>query len=64
MTLQGKTIVLGVTGSIAAYKAVELVRSLTTAGADVRVVMTASAQRFVTPLTLATLSRYQVLTDE
>lgn len=64
MTLQGKTIVLGVTGSIAAYKAVELVRPLTTAGADVRVVMTASAQRFVTPLTLATLSRHPVLTDE
>jgi phosphopantothenoylcysteine decarboxylase / phosphopantothenate---cysteine ligase len=64
MTLTGQKIVLGVTGSIAAYKAVELVRALTTAGADVRVVMTASAQRFVTPLTLATLSRQAVLTDQ
>lgn len=64
MTLAGKKIVLGVTGSIAAYKAVELVRALTTAAADVRVVMTASAQRFVTPLTLATLSRQAVLTDQ
>ncbi|PTL34865.1 bifunctional phosphopantothenoylcysteine decarboxylase/phosphopantothenate--cysteine ligase CoaBC [Candidatus Methylomirabilis limnetica] len=63
MTLQGKQIVLGVTGSIAAYKAVELVRALTTAGAGVRVVMTASAQRFVTPLTFATLSRQAVMTD-
>lgn len=64
MTLAGKKIALGVTGSIAAYKAVELVRALTTAAADVRVVMTASAQRFVTPLTLATLSRQAVLTDQ
>jgi len=61
--LEGKQIVLGVTGSIAAYKAVELVRDLTTAGAAVRVVMTASAQRFVTPLTFATLSRQAVMTD-
>ncbi|CBE69467.1 MAG: bifunctional phosphopantothenoylcysteine decarboxylase/phosphopantothenate--cysteine ligase CoaBC [Candidatus Methylomirabilis oxygeniifera] len=64
MTLAGKKIVLGVTGSIAAYKAVELVRALTAAEANVRVVMTASAQRFVTPLTLATLSRQAVLTDQ
>jgi len=63
MALTGKQIVLGVTGSIAAYKAVELVRALTTAGAAVRVVMTASAQRFVTPLTFATLSRQAVMTD-
>ncbi len=63
MMLEGKQIVLGVTGSIAAYKAVELVRDLTTAGAAVRVVMTASAQRFVTPLTFATLSRQAVMTD-
>jgi phosphopantothenoylcysteine decarboxylase/phosphopantothenate--cysteine ligase len=64
MTLQGKKILLGVTGSIAAYKAAELVRELTKAGASVRVVMTESAQRFVAPLTFATLSRQAVLTDQ
>lgn len=64
MTLRGKKILLGVTGSIAAYKAAELVRGLIKAEADVRVVMTESAQRFVTPLTLATLSRQAVLTDQ
>lgn len=63
MTLTGKQIVLGVTGSIAAYKAVDLLRTLTQAGAGVRVIMTASAQRFVTPLTFATLSRQEVMTD-
>lgn len=63
MTLTGKKIVLGVTGSIAAYKAVELVRELTKVGASVRVVMTEAAQRFVAPLTFATLCRQAVLTD-
>src|SRR5574337_2001603 len=63
MTLQGKKIVLGVTGSIAAYKAVELMRELTRAGPSVRVVMTESAQRFVAPLTFATLSQQEVMTD-
>lgn len=63
MTLQGKKIVLGVTGSIAAYKAVELVRAFVTAGVSVRVVMTESAQQFVAPLTFATLSRQEVMTD-
>ena len=63
MRLQGKEIVLGVTGSIAAYKAVELLRELVKAGASVKVVLTQSAQRFVTPLTFATLSRQEVMTD-
>src|SRR5574341_852631 len=63
MSLQGKEIVLGVTGSIAAYKAVELLRELVKAGASVKVVMTQSAQRFVAPLTFATLSRQEVMTD-
>ena len=63
MSLQGKEIVLGVTGSIAAYKAVELLRELVKAGASVKVVMTESAQRFVAPLTFATLSRQEVMTD-
>jgi phosphopantothenoylcysteine decarboxylase/phosphopantothenate--cysteine ligase len=49
--MQDKTIVLGVSGGIAAYKACELASRLTQAGARVHVVMTASAQRFVTPLT-------------
>jgi len=54
--LQGKTIVLGVTGGIAVYKAVELLRLLTKAGAQVHVVMTRAATEFVTPLTFQTLS--------
>ena len=56
-------IVLGVTGSIAAYKACELVRLFVKGGDDVRVVMTAAAQQFVTPLTFQTLSRNPVGTD-
>lgn len=54
--LMNKRILLGVTGSIAAYKSAELVRCLMAAGADVQVVMTRSAQTFITPLTLQTLS--------
>jgi len=54
--LQGKNILLGVTGSIAAYKAAELIRRLRQAGAAVRVVMTAAATQFITPLTLQALS--------
>lgn len=57
------TIVLGVTGSIAAYKAVELTSLLTKAGATVQVVLTADAQRFITPLCFKTLSRRPVVTD-
>jgi phosphopantothenoylcysteine decarboxylase/phosphopantothenate--cysteine ligase len=62
-SLEGKEIILGVTGSIAAYKAVEILRELTGRGANVTVVMTESAQRFVAPLTFETLSRRSVLTD-
>jgi phosphopantothenoylcysteine decarboxylase/phosphopantothenate--cysteine ligase len=54
--LEGKTIILGVTGGIAAYKAVELLRLLTRAGASVHVVMTKAATEFVAPLTFQTLS--------
>jgi phosphopantothenoylcysteine decarboxylase / phosphopantothenate---cysteine ligase len=61
--LTGKRILLGVTGSIAAYKAVELLRLLATAGAEVQVVMTEAATKFVAPLTFETLSRQQVLLD-
>ncbi len=58
-----KNIVLGVTGSIAAHKAVDLASLLTKAGAEVNVTMTADAQRFVTPLPFKTLTRRPVVTD-
>ncbi|HKX61244.1 MAG TPA: flavoprotein [Verrucomicrobiae bacterium] len=58
-----KTIVLGVTGSIAAHKAVDIASQLTKAGHDIHVVMTADAQRFITPLPFKTLSRHPVVTD-
>src|SRR5579863_9520135 len=61
--LSGKTIVLGVSGGIAAYKSAELVRLLVTAGANVRVMMTRNAAEFITPLTLQTLSANPVATD-
>ena len=61
--LAGKKIALGVTGSIAAYKACELVRLYVKAGAEVAVVMTKGAQQFVAPLTFRTLSRRSVATD-
>ena len=57
------TIVLGVTGSIAAYKAADLTSLLVKGGASVTVVMTADAQRFITPLPFKTLSRRPVITD-
>src|SRR6185369_12133339 len=61
--LQGKKILLGITGSIAAYKAAVLVRLLVKAGVEVKIVMTAAAKDFVTPLSLSTLSKNPVLTD-
>jgi phosphopantothenoylcysteine decarboxylase / phosphopantothenate---cysteine ligase len=60
---QGKKIVLGVTGSIAAYKSLLLVRLLIKEGASVKVILTPSANNFVTPLSLATLSKNPVLTE-
>jgi phosphopantothenoylcysteine decarboxylase / phosphopantothenate---cysteine ligase len=60
--IDGSNILLGLTGSIAAYKAADLVVKLKVAGASVRVIMTESAQKFVTPLTLETLSRQPVIT--
>ena len=62
-TLTGKRILLGVTGSIAAYKAVSLLRALVREGAIVQVVMTQSATKFVTPLTFEVLSGHSVSTD-
>lgn len=61
--LEGKKILLGVTGSIAAYKAAMLVRLLIKAGAEVKVILTPAAKEFVSPLTLSTLSRNPVLMD-
>jgi phosphopantothenoylcysteine decarboxylase / phosphopantothenate---cysteine ligase len=61
--MKGRRILLGVTGGIAAYKAADLCSKLVQAGAEVTVVMTESAQRFVTPLTFESLSRREVLTD-
>jgi phosphopantothenoylcysteine decarboxylase/phosphopantothenate--cysteine ligase len=61
--VSGKKILLGVTGGIAAYKAAELTRLFVKAGADVRVVMTESACRFITPVTLQALSGKAVFTD-
>lgn len=61
--LKGKKILLGVSGSIAAYKSVFLVRLLIKAGAEVKVIMTPSAKDFVSPLTLSTLSRNPVVID-
>jgi phosphopantothenoylcysteine decarboxylase/phosphopantothenate--cysteine ligase len=61
--LQGKKILLGVTGSIAAYKSLLLIRSLIKEGAVVKVIQTPSSRDFVTPLSLATLSKNPVLSD-
>lgn len=61
--LQGKKILVGISGSIAAYKAASLIRLLVKAGAEVKVVMTPAATRFITPLSLSTLSRNEVLSE-
>lgn len=63
MSLQGKHILLGITGSIAAYKAAVLCRLLKTAGAEVKVVMTPAAKAFITPLTMATLSKNPIAVE-
>jgi len=61
--MSAPVIVVGVTGSIAAYKSADLVSRLVKAGCETHVVMTHGAQRFITPLTLQTLSRNPVVTD-
>lgn len=63
MSLQGKKVLLGVCGGIAAYKSAALVRLLIKAGAEVRVIMTPSAREFVGTVTFATLSKHPVVTD-
>ena len=62
-SIEGKKIVVGVTGGIAAYKAVEVVSRLRKAGAEVHVIMTRAAQEFVTELTFRELSGQPVTTD-
>ncbi len=61
--LSGKSVLLGVTGSISVYKACDLARLFIKAGADVHVVMTPSAERFVSALTFEALTRNPVLTE-
>ena len=61
--LKGKKILIGITGSIAAYKIPLFIRLLIKAGAAVKVILTPTAHEFVTPLTLATLSQHPVVTD-
>jgi len=61
--VKGKTVVLGITGSIAAYKAADLASKLTQEGAVVNVIMTDSATKFITPLTLRSITNRPVVTD-
>ena len=61
--LKGKKIILGVTGSIAAYKSAQIIRLLVKEGAEVKVIMTNLAKEFITPLTLATLAKNPILVD-
>lgn len=63
MSLKGKNIVIGVCGGIAAYKVASLIRLLVKENANVQVIMTPDAKEFITPLTLATLSKHPVLSD-
>jgi len=64
MDLAGKKIVLGLTGGVACYKAAELTRALSKAGASVQVVMTNAATHFITPVTMQALSGHPVVTDQ
>jgi phosphopantothenoylcysteine decarboxylase / phosphopantothenate---cysteine ligase len=61
--LKGKHILIGITGGIAAYKTAVLIRLLVKAGAEVKVIMTASAKQFITPLTISTLSKNPILVE-
>ena len=61
--LKGKKILIGVTGGIAAYKTATVIRLLVKEGSEVKVIMTDHAKDFITPLTLATLSKNPVLTE-
>src|SRR5512141_2554364 len=61
--LQGRRILIGITGGIAAYKVCEVVSTLAKAGAEVRVILTDGATEFISPLTIATLSRHPAYLD-
>ena len=61
--LNGKKIVLGITGSIAAYKACLIIRQLVKRGAEVQVVITPAGKEFITPVTLAALTRKPVISE-
>ena len=61
--LKGKKIVLGITGSIAAYKACLIIRGLIKAGAEVQVVITPAGKEFITPITLSALTQKPVISD-
>ncbi len=61
--LKGKKLILGISGSIAAYKAAELIRQLVKAGSDVQPIMTPDATKFIAPLTIGTLTKHEVLID-
>ena len=63
MTLKDKHIILGITGSIAAYKAAYIIRGLVKKGAEVQVVITPAGKEFITPLTLSTLSSHPVISE-
>ena len=63
-TLNGRNIIIGISGGIAAYKSADLCRRLMEAGADVRIVMTRAATQFITPLTMQALSGHPVILDE
>lgn len=63
LRLNGKKFILGITGSIAAYKAAELIRQLVKAGAEVQPIMTEDATRFISPLTIGTLAKREVLIE-
>ena len=63
MTLKGKHIVLGITGSIAAYKACQLIRLFVKAGAEVQVVITPAGKEFITPVTLSALTSKPVISE-
>ena len=63
MSFQGKTVVLGITGGIAAYKMANVASALRKAGADVHVIMTKNATEFITPLTFETLTNNRCITD-
>ena len=62
--LAGKRVLVGIGGGVAAYKICEVISTLAKAGAEVRAILTTAAQQFITPLTVTTLSRHPVYTDE